>query len=287
MQGHERPAAVPRQSTAAVAAVVLEARSLSRKGETVAPDAPNQGGRPEEDDETAPATDAMWCRFLNDTEQAIRASAPRELSAHERMAGMGRDPSHVDGAVMPPQWRRRTRANGPAGPTHSTVGELWQAEDSSRRTAWRYLDSRAKCRRTARVLCAIVAVVLAVAALSRLPPAPDSLPDRRGEDASRRSGVVLPDGVSVETALPSEDSLSFRGEVWAPVESSGTKRCHGCGQQPALPQRTGSEGRSRGHARPSVHRVVQHLLRQRGIRGQGRSTEIRGPRPASRAAGHR
>ncbi|WP_250401605.1 hypothetical protein [Streptomyces cellostaticus] len=133
--------------------------------------------------------DAVWRRFLDDTEQAIRASAPRELSAYERLARARRAPVDAVGAV----------------------GELWQAEEPRRRSAWRHLDRRARYRQAGRVLCAIAAVVLAVAALSRLPPAQGARADERGEDTPRRSGVVLPDGVPVDTVVSSAESRPFDG----------------------------------------------------------------------------
>jgi hypothetical protein len=100
-------------------------------------------GTPDEPDGTPPIPDDVWLRFLTDSEQAIRASAPREPSAKERAAGRQLQPPYA-------------------------VGDLWQPEDLWVRVAWRDLDRRAKVRRVGRVIATAAAVALALGAWSHL-----------------------------------------------------------------------------------------------------------------------
>ncbi|MFJ4810784.1 hypothetical protein [Streptomyces longwoodensis] len=84
--------------------------------------------------------EAEWGKFLRDTEEAIRRSAPREPSARERASGAG-----VDGAGV----------GAPGvddGAVDDAVGEVWCPDESPAAPAWRQLDPAARVRRLARFL---------------------------------------------------------------------------------------------------------------------------------------
>ncbi len=104
---------------------------------------PGERGTPDEPDGVPSIAEEVWRRFLSDTEDAIRASAPREPSARERAAGRQLQPPH-------------------------TVGDLWQPEALWVRVAWRDLDRRAKARRVGRVVATAAAVAVALGAWSQL-----------------------------------------------------------------------------------------------------------------------
>ncbi|MCE7050159.1 hypothetical protein [Streptomyces purpurascens] len=104
---------------------------------------PGGRGTPDEPDGVPSIAEEVWRRFLSDTEDAIRASAPREPSAKERAAGRQFQPPHV-------------------------VGDLWQPEELWVRVAWRDLDRRAKARRVGRVVATAAAVAVALGAWSQL-----------------------------------------------------------------------------------------------------------------------
>ncbi|MFF7980156.1 hypothetical protein ACFZDK_13650 [Streptomyces sp. NPDC007901] len=152
--------------------------------------------RPGGEDGGVPVPDAVWRRFLDDTEQAIRASAPREPSAQERAAGVRHGPTEATGL----RWRfpAATYDSGSSRTDH-TVGDLWDPEDQSPTTGWRDLDGSGKLRRAGRVLAVVAAVIVAVGALSRLPTRSafsDASPDG---GTTQQSGDVLPDGVPTAT----------------------------------------------------------------------------------------
>ncbi|MBD0422424.1 hypothetical protein H0H10_25250 [Streptomyces sp. TRM S81-3] len=109
---------------------------------------PGSGGTPEEPDGAPAVPEAVWQKFLADSECAIRASAPREPAARERT----------------PDWRPEPPVTGGT----EAVGELWQAEDVWTGPAWRDLDGRARLRRVGRVIGTAAAVTLALTAWSRL-----------------------------------------------------------------------------------------------------------------------
>ncbi|MGI5423460.1 hypothetical protein [Streptomyces sp. CA-179760] len=104
---------------------------------------PGRQGTPDEPDGVFSLAEDVWRRFLSDTEDAIRASAPREPSARERAAGRQFQPPH-------------------------TVGDLWQPEELWVRVAWRDLNRRAKARRVGRVVATAAAVAVALGAWSQL-----------------------------------------------------------------------------------------------------------------------
>ncbi|MFJ4487125.1 hypothetical protein ACIP3D_32800 [Streptomyces longwoodensis] len=89
--------------------------------------------------------EAEWGKFLRDTEEAIRRSAPREPSARERASGAGVDGAGVDGAGMD------GAGVGDAG-MDDAVGEVWCPDESPAAPAWRQLDPAARVRRLARFL---------------------------------------------------------------------------------------------------------------------------------------
>ncbi|MFC9682508.1 hypothetical protein [Streptomyces sp. NPDC056948] len=104
---------------------------------------PGRQGTPDEPDGVPSLAEDVWRRFLSDTEDAIRASAPREPSAKERAAGRKLQPPH-------------------------TVGDLWQPDELWVRVAWRDLNGRAKARRVGRVVATAAAVAVALGAWSQL-----------------------------------------------------------------------------------------------------------------------
>ncbi|MFI1375646.1 hypothetical protein ACH4UY_26960 [Streptomyces longwoodensis] len=83
--------------------------------------------------------EAEWGKFLRDTEEAIRRSAPREPSARERASG-------ADVA--------------------DAVGEVWCPEEPPAAPAWRQLDPAARVRRLARFL-GMLTVLLVLLTLFR------------------------------------------------------------------------------------------------------------------------
>ncbi|MEU0224304.1 hypothetical protein ABZ177_08130 [Streptomyces sp. NPDC006284] len=111
----------------------------------------DSGAAPDGPDGVPPVPEDVWRRFLQDDERAIRASAPREPSARERLPDGG-------GPDAGP-W---------AGPASAGVGEPWHPEDPWARPAWRELDTRARLRRTGRVIGTAAALALALTAWSQL-----------------------------------------------------------------------------------------------------------------------
>ncbi|MER6530616.1 hypothetical protein [Streptomyces sp. NPDC001508] len=140
-------------------------------------DGPTGGG-----DGAAPVPDTVWQQFLDDSERAIRRSAPREPSARER-------------AVPPPAAPR------PTAPRPDAVGELWQPRELSYGPAWRDLDGPARRRRVGRVLGTVAAAALALSALSLLPAGPGGGPAGPDDATSQRSEDVA-DPLPTATASP-------------------------------------------------------------------------------------
>ncbi|MEU3985965.1 hypothetical protein AB0F77_38910 [Streptomyces sp. NPDC026672] len=152
------------------------------------------GGLGGEDGGT-PVPDAVWRRFLDDNEQAIRASAAREPSAQERAEGVR--PGPTNGTDV---WHG-TAEHGPA-PSRmgDVVGDLWDPEAPWTASGWRDLNGPGKRRRAGRVLAAVAAVIVAVGALDRVatrPVLPDGTPD---EGTAQQAGDILPDGVPTALA---------------------------------------------------------------------------------------
>lgn len=136
--------------------------------------------------------DAVWRKFLGDNERAIRASAPRELSARERATGVHPGPAGTEGS-------RRRRSDASRLRPVDAVGDLWEPEDRWPGPAWRDMDGPARRRHVGRILAAVAAVALAVGALS-LGPSESGVPGGTPGDATtQQSEDVLPDGVPTWT----------------------------------------------------------------------------------------
>lgn len=157
---------------------------------------PDRDGTPGDGSGLPPVPDTVWLKFLGDTEQAIRVSAPREPSARERAGGAGPGSTGA-------QHVRHPGGHASGEPGADAVGELWEPEDAWSGQAWRDLDGPARRRRVGRALVAVVAVLVAVGTLSygsSRSGAPDGRP---GSATSQQSEEVLPDGVPTQTGQPS------------------------------------------------------------------------------------
>ncbi|MFF7639872.1 hypothetical protein [Streptomyces canus] len=154
-------------------------------------------GRPDDRDDTAPIPDAVWQRFLEDTERAIHESAPKEPSARERVARAGIQPLDA--------WRRAEEDGYVRGRTDEDrvepVGELWQPDDSWIGPAWRDMDPRTRRRRIVRVLGAVVAVVVVLVAMSTAPSGRDS-DSETYSDATLEETQETPEGLATSTPPP-------------------------------------------------------------------------------------
>ncbi|MEU3510739.1 hypothetical protein ABZ733_23145 [Streptomyces longwoodensis] len=104
--------------------------------------------------------EAEWGKFLRDTEEAIRRSAPREPSARERASGAGVDHVGVDHVGVDHVGVNGAGVNGVGGDdaggddagVNDAVGEVWCPGESPAAPAWRQLDPAARVRRLARFL---------------------------------------------------------------------------------------------------------------------------------------
>ncbi|MDX3757978.1 hypothetical protein [Streptomyces sp. AK02-04a] len=166
---------------------------------------PGQGGTPDEGATVPPISDTVWRRFLGDTEQAIRASAPREPSARERAAGSRPDPADSHGL------RQERREDAPAEPRSASfdaVGEVWQPEERRPAPAWRDMDGPTRWRRVGHVLATVAAVLVAAGALSQASSRSDTPGGTPRVTTSQRSDEVLPDGVLTATAPPSRPAYA-------------------------------------------------------------------------------
>ncbi|WP_405529853.1 hypothetical protein OG426_48040 [Streptomyces canus] len=117
---------------------------------------------PDEPAATPPVTEEVWLKFLTDNEQAIRASAPREVSAQERISA--RQSHHLD-----TDWTARPGPHprdAPADDRTDTVGDSWQPDNPW--PSWRDLDGPARLRRVGRVIATAAAIALALGAWSML-----------------------------------------------------------------------------------------------------------------------
>ncbi|MGB8942779.1 MAG: hypothetical protein WCD21_21445 [Streptomyces sp.] len=133
----------------------------------------------------ASAADDVWQRFLSDSEQAIRHSAPREPSAEERAAPPGTRHTGI-------------KAVTPATTEHlRMVGEPWQSQDPPGRPAWRELTPRAQRRRITRILVSAAALVAVLTTVSRLPTDTDPQDGRPG-------GITLQESEDTPGELPSQ-----------------------------------------------------------------------------------
>ncbi|MGW4150425.1 hypothetical protein [Streptomyces albogriseolus] len=161
---------------------------------------PDDGGTPEDREDGVPSLpDDVWQRFLMDSEQAIRTSAPREPSALQRAAG--RSP-----------WPARP-SRPPRHDTPDAVGELWQPDDPWEGPAWRDLDGRARLRRIGRVVGTAVAIALALGAWSQLSTgagAPAEGPGDTVLQQSEEAPVTLPSGTSVPAGLTTPSATEIQ-----------------------------------------------------------------------------
>ncbi|MER7190057.1 hypothetical protein [Streptomyces flaveolus] len=198
---------------------------------------PGGGGTPEEQDGTPSVPEEVWRKFLADSEQAIRATAPREPSARERTqghrprppaTGPARDghlgagpgtgalpgsgdahpaPDPRPGADSGAYPRPRSRPGGarpgsgasPGGEGVDAVGDLWCPQEPWAGPAWRELDGRARLRHVGRVVGTAAAVALALTAWSQLSTGPGTPARGPGDTIGRRLE---------ETALPTAASLA-------------------------------------------------------------------------------
>lgn len=161
---------------------------------------PSQGGTPDDGGGVPPIPDTVWRRFLDDTEQAIRDSAPREPSARERASWSRPDPADSQRV-----WRERQRGASvePRSASFDAVGEVRQPEDPLPGPAWRDMDGPARWRRAGRVLATVAAVLVAAGALSQASSRSDAPGGTPTGVTSQQSEEVVPDGVPTATAPPS------------------------------------------------------------------------------------
>lgn len=164
---------------------------------------PDDGGAPQDrEDGVPPLPDDVWQRFLMDSEQAIRTSAPREPSARQRAAG--RSPEQPG----PPRPSRMSRPDPP-----DAVGDLWRPDDPWEGPAWRDLDARARLRRIGRVVGTAAAIALALGAWSQLSTgagAPAEGPGDTVLQQSEEAPVTLPPGASVPAGLSTPSATEIR-----------------------------------------------------------------------------
>jgi hypothetical protein len=163
---------------------------------------PGGGDTPGEPEGTTPdVPDEVWQKFLADTEDAIRDSAPREPSARDRVPGGwpgplpdavgvvrgpegpygnshgcgsygGLDYGSYGGLEYDPYGGQAHAVAGAGDPVAGAVGELWRPDDPGSGPGWRELDRRARLRRVGRVAGTAAAVALAVAAWSLVSAGP-------------------------------------------------------------------------------------------------------------------
>ncbi|MFJ4749383.1 hypothetical protein [Streptomyces albogriseolus] len=161
---------------------------------------PDDGGTPQDREDGVPSLpDDVWQRFLMDSEQAIRTSAPREPSALQRAAGRSPRPARP--------------SRPPRHDTPDAVGDLWQPDDPWEGPAWRDLDGRARLRRIGRVVGTAVAIALALGAWSQLSTgagAPAEGPGDTVLQQSEEAPVTLPSGRSVPAGLTTPSATEIQ-----------------------------------------------------------------------------
>ncbi|MEU2896587.1 hypothetical protein ACWC4E_22580 [Streptomyces sp. NPDC001273] len=139
---------------------------------------PGAGGSPDEHDGTPSVPEDVWQRFLTDTEHAIRATAPREPSAHQRTA-----------RPAPPPHARAPKADTGVA---ASVGDLWRPDDPWEGPSWRDLDRRARVRRVGRVVGTAAAIALALGAWSLLSTGAGTPVEGPGGDSVLQQSEVAP-----------------------------------------------------------------------------------------------
>ncbi|MFI0570880.1 hypothetical protein [Streptomyces tendae] len=174
---------------------------------------PGSGGTPGEPDGTPAVPEYVWRQFLEDDERAIRASAPREPSARDRVPGWRPQEPSVDHPGRPDLPGHPGGADRPDRPGHidrarGTVGEAWRREETWAGTPWRELDGRARLRRVGRVAGTAAAVALALTAWSQLSTGPAG----PGGEPAETIGRPLEESPALPTAdsgaKPPTDSLA-------------------------------------------------------------------------------
>lgn len=158
---------------------------------------PDREGAPEEPDGASSGSEEVWLKFLMDSERAIRASAPREPSARERVRGRPSRSLAADGAEQRTRHPDDEAANGRT----DAVGDLWQVEEPWTGPAWRDLDGRARLRRVGRVVATSAAVVLALGAWSLLSTR-DGTPSDRQDDTMVQQLEDAPADMPTAPRLP-------------------------------------------------------------------------------------
>ncbi|MFE5261128.1 hypothetical protein [Streptomyces coelicoflavus] len=167
---------------------------------------PGSGDTPGEPDGTPSVPEHVWRLFLEDDERAIRASAPREPAARDRLPG--RPPEPPAG--------RPGRSVSPG----ETVGEAWRPQDTWAGPAWRELDGRSRVRRVGRVLGTAAALAVALTAWSQL----SSGPATPGGGPAETIGQRLEESPALPTAVSgagsgSDSPTDQLAESLAPAES--------------------------------------------------------------------
>ncbi|WP_237546063.1 hypothetical protein [Streptomyces sp. SID5606] len=149
---------------------------------------PDRGDAPDGPEGAPGVPEHVWRMFLEDDERAIRATAPREPAARDRIPGLPpAPPATGPGAAAEPLGVR-------PGPFAGTVGEPWRPEEPRPAPAWRGLDRRARLRRAGRVFGTAATVALALTAWSQLATGP-ATPGRAPADTIGRpldDSPVLP-----------------------------------------------------------------------------------------------
>ncbi|MET9368980.1 hypothetical protein ABZY00_14170 [Streptomyces griseoflavus] len=150
---------------------------------------PDAGGPPDEHGGTPSVPEDVWQRFLTDTEHAIRATAPKEPSAHQRTAPQ-RPPS-------------RDGVPGADDGARAPVGDLWCPDDPWEGPSWRDLDRRAKLRRGGRVVGTAAAIAMALGAWSLLSTGAGTPSESPGGDTVLQQSEVAPADVPTGAPEPS------------------------------------------------------------------------------------
>ncbi|CAL9527694.1 hypothetical protein SUDANB58_03978 [Streptomyces sp. enrichment culture] len=158
---------------------------------------PGSGDTPGEPEGAPGVPEEVWQKFLADSEDAIRGSAPREPSARERVPGWFPGPPETAGAKRRAGRPYDDRGNAVAG----AVGDLWQPEEPRGGPIWRNLDRSARLRRVGRAAGTAAAVALALAAWSWL-TAGSGVPGSGPGSATVQQLEDAPEELPTATARP-------------------------------------------------------------------------------------
>ncbi|MFE9773269.1 hypothetical protein ACFYOV_16625 [Streptomyces sp. NPDC005931] len=153
---------------------------------------PDDGGTPQGRDGSPSVPDDVWQLFLGDTEHAIRASAPREPSAHQRARGALPQAPRTGGGDRDDRAERDHAVDA--------VGDLWRPDDPWEGPSWRELDARARLRRVGRVAGTAAAIALALGAWSQLSTG-------AGTRDEGPAGTVLQQSEEAPAELPTATSV--------------------------------------------------------------------------------